>query len=158
MPVYERNFDQKKRVKNGRNYFSPFSDFFFLALRGWGGVANKRRSTSISSRLISAFRRLVNFFSVIGRPSKNHGKSFPGVSSDFVNMLIDEISDILSDTLGPSGYDCGLPIEMSTEIIVRAILVKLLRDGLINVEKINKVLQLLPLHSEYLGQYNLGMV
>lgn len=137
----------------GENYFSGFASLVFF-LRGWGGVFSIRRRTSSGFRFGSSSLR-GSLSVAINQSSENQKIPSLEVSREYVETLLDKISDVYSDTLGPSGYDCGLSVELSTEIITKVVLERLLKDGLTSAEKISKVLQHFPLHSEYPEQYNL---
>lgn len=67
-----------------------------------------------------------------------------------ITSLLDKVEDVYCNTLGSSGYDDGLPQEMATEIITRALLVELLKFEITGRSKIQKVLRYLPQNSEYL--------
>lgn len=67
-----------------------------------------------------------------------------------VDFLLEKIENAYCNTLGHSGYDDGLPERMASEIITRSALMALLEAGITDRQSMQKVLQFLPLHSEYL--------
>lgn len=69
-----------------------------------------------------------------------------------IYSLLEKVENTYANTLGGSGYDDGLSIDMAAEIITRRVLTGLLEAGLTGCQEIQKVLQSLPLHPEYLEE------
>ena len=72
-----------------------------------------------------------------------------------ITSLLTSVEAVYCGTLGDSGYDdgtdSGLPQEMATEIVVRAVLVELLKSGLTSRSKLQKAVRSLPLYPGYPG-------
>jgi hypothetical protein len=65
-----------------------------------------------------------------------------------VTSLLERVSDAYYSTLDPHEGEHGL--SYANEIILRVVLEELLKAGMTTSRKMQKVLQFLPQHSEYL--------
>ncbi len=121
-----------------KNYFSGFASLV-LRLRGWGGVFSILRKTSSGLRGGSSFWRDESGF--IGKPSELSDNDYKLMAE----KLLTTANKVFYENLGDS--ESGMAY--ADETILKTILRKLGKLGLITHQNLEKVLQFLPQNPEY---------
>jgi hypothetical protein len=140
----EKSFGQTDRTEKGSGYFASLLFFLVFGLRGWGGVFSIFRKTS--SGFGSVIPRLRGFLPVIGKPSESQEND-----EDLkikTKLLLSKAECTYYATL--ASYEYGMPY--AHETVLKNILRELVKLDLINLQKIEKVLQFLPQNPEYLSE------